>query len=80
MSGSESDRPSTRHVPLRAFWGRLFAVTLLIAAVQAGPQGATAADSGYGIAMHGNPALPPDFQHMPYANPNAPKGGGFAGV
>ncbi|HXB75988.1 MAG TPA: extracellular solute-binding protein [Bradyrhizobium sp.] len=25
--------------------------------------------------MHGEPALPPDFTHMPYANPAAPKGG-----
>jgi peptide/nickel transport system substrate-binding protein len=29
----------------------------------------------YALAMHGSPALPPDFDHMPYANPNAPKGG-----
>ena len=27
------------------------------------------------IAMHGAPALPADFTHMPYANPDAPKGG-----
>ena len=25
--------------------------------------------------MHGEPALPTDFTHMPYANPDAPKGG-----
>jgi len=25
--------------------------------------------------MHGEPALPPDFTHMPYADPAAPKGG-----
>src|SRR6266704_3022925 len=25
--------------------------------------------------MHGEPALPADFTHMPYANPDAPKGG-----
>ena len=25
--------------------------------------------------MHGAPALPADFTHMPYANPDAPKGG-----
>ena len=25
--------------------------------------------------MHGAPALPADFPHMPYANPDAPKGG-----
>src|SRR5713226_7932255 len=29
----------------------------------------------YAIAMHGAPALPADFIHMPYANPDAPKGG-----
>ena len=27
------------------------------------------------IAMHGAPAMPADFTHMPYANPDAPKGG-----
>jgi peptide/nickel transport system substrate-binding protein len=29
----------------------------------------------HGIAMHGEPALPAGFAHMPYANPDAPKGG-----
>ena len=29
----------------------------------------------HGIAMHGEPALPPDFRHLPYANPDAPRGG-----
>jgi peptide/nickel transport system substrate-binding protein len=29
----------------------------------------------HGIAMHGAPALPPGFANMPYANPDAPKGG-----
>lgn len=27
------------------------------------------------IAMYGEPALPADFSHLPYANPDAPKGG-----
>ena len=27
------------------------------------------------IAMHGEPALPPEFGHLPYVNPEAPKGG-----
>jgi peptide/nickel transport system substrate-binding protein len=35
---------------------------------------AVAAQS-YAIAMHGAPALPADFSHLPYANPDAPKGG-----
>jgi peptide/nickel transport system substrate-binding protein len=29
----------------------------------------------HAIAMHGDPGLPADFTHMPYANPDAPKGG-----
>lgn len=33
------------------------------------------AEPKHGIAMHGEPALPADFDHLPYANPDAPKGG-----
>jgi peptide/nickel transport system substrate-binding protein len=40
----------------------------------AGPHRVAAAES-YALAMHGAPALPADFSHMPYANPDAPKGG-----
>ena len=29
----------------------------------------------HGIAMQGEPALPPDYQHFDYVNPDAPKGG-----
>lgn len=34
-----------------------------------------AAEPAHGIAMYGEPALPPDFVSLPYANPDAPKGG-----
>ena len=33
------------------------------------------AEPAHGIAMYGEPALPPDFVSLPYANPDAPKGG-----
>jgi len=33
------------------------------------------AEPQHGIAMYGDPALPPDFAHLPYANPDAPTGG-----
>ena len=52
----------------------------LAAAVAAGlgfglmPQLAIAAPM-HGIAIIGEPALPADFDHLPYANPDAPKGG-----
>ncbi|MBB4041542.1 peptide/nickel transport system substrate-binding protein [Microvirga flocculans] len=29
----------------------------------------------HGLAMHGEPELVPGFEHLPYANPQAPKGG-----
>ena len=34
-----------------------------------------AAEPRHGIAMYGDPALPPDFVSLPYVNPDAPKGG-----
>ena len=33
------------------------------------------AEPSYGMAMYGDPALPPDFVSLPYVNPDAPKGG-----
>ena len=33
------------------------------------------AEPKHGIAMLGDPALPPDFKSLPYANPDAPQGG-----
>jgi peptide/nickel transport system substrate-binding protein len=33
------------------------------------------AEPAHGIAMIGEPALPADFEHLPYVNPEAPKGG-----
>ncbi|UDF29510.1 UNVERIFIED_ORG: extracellular solute-binding protein [Roseateles sp. XES5] len=32
----------------------------------------------HGIAMHGEPALPPDYQHFSYVNPDVKKGGRIA--
>ena len=37
--------------------------------------GLAAAGPQHGIAMYGDPALPPDFESLPYANPDAPQGG-----
>ncbi|WP_045389516.1 extracellular solute-binding protein [Falsirhodobacter sp. alg1] len=38
---------------------------------------AAVAEKSHGIAMYGEPALPADFDHLPYANPDAPHGGTF---
>ena len=51
-----------------------------------GPGAAAGASTGprHAIAMHGEPALPASFTHLPYVNPDAPKGGrlviGFQGT
>ena len=37
--------------------------------------GAARAEEAHAIAMHGKPAMPADFTHMPYVNPDARKGG-----
>lgn len=44
-----------------------FAVILATSEARAEPM--------YGISMYGSPALPPDFVSLPYARPDAPKGG-----
>ena len=36
---------------------------------------ADSAPAQHAIAMHGRPALPPGFAHLPYADPRAPRGG-----
>ena len=65
MAGVEAHRAPCAGV----LWRLAFAIP---ATVAAGP--ALPAES-YAIAMHGAPALSADFTHMPYANPDAPKGG-----
>lgn len=56
---------------VRAFFGGVLAFGLALA----GDAGRASAEESYALAMHGAPALPADFTHMPYANPDAPKGG-----
>jgi peptide/nickel transport system substrate-binding protein len=62
---------------------RLLSILLCLAALvaTASPRRAAEADEPpptYAIAMHGAPALAPDFAHLPYVNPDAPKGGRLA--
>ena len=53
-----------------SFVSAVLALNLLFAAAVD-----AAAAPSYALAMHGEPALPPEFTHMPYADPAAPKGG-----
>ncbi len=57
-------------------FARLLPFLLALLAVAAGiEKPSSAAERLHGIAMHGRPALPPTFDHFPYVNPDAPKGG-----
>ena len=51
----------------------LLPAAALVALALAGAQSMAA--PVHGIAMHGTPKYGPDFQHLDYANPDAPKGG-----
>ncbi len=73
------DLPRLTVTPSRREFGLLF--TLFPFAVAAGGKAyadsasAAANSAEHAIAMHGRPALPPGFDHLPYADPEAPKGG-----
>ena len=54
------------------------AILLLFASLDAYAQDQTTTDASkpmHAIALHGEPKYPPDFEHVDYVNPNAPKGG-----
>lgn len=57
---------------MKSFFALLFALVILSFTGLANKAGAQPV---HGIAMQGKPALPADFKHLPYANPDAPKGG-----
>jgi len=70
-SSPRGKKPALRALALT--FGAALASALMTAAVPASRAGEPPA--AHGIAMHGSPALPPGFPHLPYANPAAPKGG-----
>ena len=55
--------------------GRGFAAGVAMGFAAALTGSLAGAEPSHGIAMYGDPALPPDFVSLPYANPEAPKGG-----
>ena len=58
----------------RCIAAALCGVAIFVGTGLSGRGQAFAAES-YAIAMHGEPAQPATFSHMPYVNPDAPKGG-----
>ena len=53
----------------RALKGLIWSLALLA------PWTTAVAEPAHGIAMHGAPRYAPDFEHLSYVNPEAPKGG-----
>ena len=64
-----ASRPCPRRIALALFAG---AIALIAARAMAQARPGV---PEYGIAMHGEPALPERFDHLRYVNPQAPKGG-----
>jgi peptide/nickel transport system substrate-binding protein len=64
----------TRKALLGASWRALVATFVF---ASAGRWPARAQGMRHGLAMHGEPALPENFDHLPYAEPAAPKRGQF---
>ena len=70
----------SKSCPPETVWGRIRLRVLAYGALALGvgalaPICEAKAAESHALAMHGAPALPPGFTHMPYANPDAPKGG-----
>ena len=77
MSPRSGRRAGPTLMVQRALSPALVAAAFLLAGPN--PAGAVGdAPERHGIAMHGEPALRPGFAHLPYANPQAPKGGRIA--
>jgi peptide/nickel transport system substrate-binding protein len=70
-----SNIESNRRDGLSRWCARAVACGTLILAALTADTSPAAAQPVPALAMHGAPALPADFDHMPYANPDAPKGG-----
>lgn len=54
---------------------RSFGLGLALVSISGVGGGFAQAEPTHAIAMYGEPALPPDFVSLPYANPDTPKGG-----
>ncbi len=75
MARSESNRRVLFSAFRRVFPRSVAAGCVTVALALLLPAKQAVAAENYALAMHGSPALPAGFTHMPYANPDAPKGG-----
>jgi microcin C transport system substrate-binding protein len=76
MNGASATMVAVRNSRALA-WGTLRATGALIAALAFQTLSTRAEEVivSHGISTFGDLALPADFKHLPYVNPNAPKGG-----
>jgi len=75
VSRTESNQSAEWWLPARRCVRALFCILGVFGLPFSTGNDRAVASESYAIAMHGAPALPATFAHMPYANPDAPKGG-----
>jgi peptide/nickel transport system substrate-binding protein len=75
VSYAESHQRARSRISIRACVRAVVGGALAFGIALATDAGKAWAKESYALAMHGEPALPADFAHMPYVNPDAPKGG-----
>src|SRR5258708_8541968 len=78
MSHPESNQRGLLRVSMATRVRAFVSAALAFGIALAIDAGNVRAEESYAIAMHGAPALPADFTHMPYANPDPPNGGRLA--
>src|SRR5258706_7787158 len=70
-------QPPRENARAYAAEARACAFGLVALAALAAAERTNAAEERHALTMHGDPALTAGFTQLPYANPDAPKGGRF---
>jgi ABC-type oligopeptide transport system substrate-binding subunit len=73
--GAKATTERNWNMPGRIGMKQLLRTLAIVAGVITAALPGAHAEPVHAIAMHGEPALPAGFTHLPYVNPDAPKGG-----
>lgn len=75
MRRTLSERSAARSSRYRGVLGAIVLSSLAVSAPTSRSPAETRQFVAHGLALYGEPGLPDGFDHLPYANPDAPKGG-----
>lgn len=73
----DSLKQANRHLMRLIISLFILVVSCIACLAQPSEQFSPSKKSQHGLSMHGEPQLPEGFTHLPYVNPQAPKGGRF---